>query len=62
MKRIEMAWRRVLCWLWLDRLTFQYERGYAAGLREGVENYTAYQNLTPEELEGVLAEPPHQEY
>ena len=58
----ENIWRYILCRLWLDRLTFQYERGYAAGLREALSNYETYKNLTPEELAGVLAEPPHEEY
>jgi len=58
----ERVWRYILCRLWLDRLTFQYERGYAAGLREALDNYETYKHLTPEELAGVLAEPPHEEY
>lgn len=58
----ERAWSYVLCRLWLDRLSFQYERGYADGLREALNNYEAYKDLTPEELAGVLAEPPNQEY
>lgn len=53
----EMAWRHVLCRLWLDRLTLQYEAGYAAGLKEGVKNasiYTrAFDGLTPEEYEAL---------
>lgn len=59
MSHIDALWRRILCWLWLDRLTYQYERGYADGLREGLKNAEAYAGLTPEELEAAIAEPAH---
>lgn len=55
--RLAHLYRRILCWLWLDRLTFQYERGYADGLREGLSNADDYSSLTPEELEAVLSQP-----
>jgi hypothetical protein len=51
----EMAWRHILCRLWLDRLTFQYERGYAAGLKDGLANAHAHDGLTPEEREALTS-------
>lgn len=56
----ERAWRYVLCRLWLDRLTYQYERGYAAGLREGLTQGHNYADLTPQELEAIIATPAYQ--
>lgn len=51
----ERAWRYVLCRLWLDRLTFQYEAGYAAGLKDGLANAHAHDGLTPEEREALTS-------
>lgn len=53
----ERTWRHVLARLWLDRLSFQYESGFAAGLREGINNREYYDQLTPAELEAVMAPP-----
>lgn len=61
MRWLENQWRRILCYLWLDRLTFQYESGYAAGVREALANHEHYVSLTPEELDAVLAQPESQQ-
>jgi hypothetical protein len=61
MRLIENLWRRALCYFWHDRLTFQYERGYADGIREALANHEHYASLTPQELEAVLAQPASQQ-
>lgn len=59
----ENCWRWVLGRLWHDRLAFQYERGYAAGLREATNDewIAAFKSLTPDEREAMLAEPNYEE-
>lgn len=44
-----------------SRLDYQYERGRADGLREGLYNADAYKDLTDEELKAVLSGPGAQE-
>lgn len=57
--RPEMLWRWVLGRLWHDRLAFQYECGYAAGLRDATDPawLEAFKSLSPAEREALLAEP-----
>ena len=45
----ERIWRYILCRLWLDRLTFQYERGYTEGLRDAYYNPEQFRTLEFEE-------------
>lgn len=59
----ENFWRWVLGRLWHDRLAFQYERGYADGLREATSEafQKAFRDATPEEREAMLAEPSYED-
>ncbi len=57
LQRMERAWRYVLARLWGDRLAYQYEAGYGAGLREGIKNGWAYAECTEEEID-ALCNPP----
>lgn len=54
---MERAWRYVLARLWGDRLAYQYEAGYGAGLREGINNAKYYEDLTPDELDALCSPP-----
>lgn len=49
----ERMWRFILGRLWHDRLAYQYEAGYAAGLKEGLTNAEAINALTPEERQAI---------
>lgn len=59
----EYWWRGVLARLWYERLNFQYESGYAAGMREACSEafQSALKGLTQEERKALFAEPSYEE-